>query len=1114
MKRLLSVIFTATLISAAVSAQVPKTFSYQGVLHDDNDSPLAGPVELRFELFDAEIGGTSVWGPETHTSVALEDGVFSVILGSQTSLDAAFDQPYWLAITVDGTPMDQLVPLTAVPYALNAANSHSHDGEGSGSFIGGGSGNTATGQVATVGGGQNNTGSGQHGTISGGFNNTSSGLRSTVGGGFLNVSEGNLSTIAGGNRNSATGYAGTVSGGQLNVAGVYAAVPGGADNSAEGSYSLAAGHKAKIDATHSGTFVWADNGGAAEFASTGADQFLIRAQGGVGIGKNDPQSQLDVSGTVTADTAVVTALTMDSGAADGYVLTSDANGVASWQAASGGSSTHSHDGVGLNSFIGGGVDNTASAENASVVGGSGNIVAGAGSTIGGGSSNEASNSAIVIGGGKSNKATAQVATIGGGQANTGSGEHGTIAGGFFNTSSGQRSFVGGGFTNTASEHAATVSGGQYNNASGHGSTVPGGQRNTAGGAYSLAAGLNANANHNGTFVWADHNDGNEAAFESTGEDQFLIRALGGVGVNTNNPGDRMEIAGSATGTGLTVSGPGPRITFDEEDTGKIWQITASNSSWNFGIDNESNPGNTLVALSVGSDRNVGIGQLSATNKLDVNGNSAIGSSYAGTETAPTNGLLVEGNVGIGTSTVSSALTVNGVIESTSGGVKFADGTTQTSASGLTQDEYGNAFTTGGVIIGTDPSGALFAPISGLRVQDKVMIGGTTGLPRNDLDVNGSVAIGADYTGIGVGSNPAAPENGLLVQGKTGIGTDDPGDVLEVGGDGGDGITIANTRPVLTLDDTDANEWSVEVNNRDLRITEETQGTVLAIDDGTGHIGIGTEDPGYKLHVVGEDASDHVARIVNTAVSDDSKGLDIWLQGSGTRVDNNNDYITFRHGTDGERIGWIRGKTDSGDNGVRYASAAGDFAEYLLRLDPNEKIQAGDLVGVFGGKITRRIEGAERVMVVSDQAIMVGNLPKVEEEHLYEEVGFIGQVKTRVAGPVREGDYIVASGKDDGTGIAVRPDDLRIDQIPIVLGRAWKAKEGAGVERVNVSIGLALGQAQADAFARLDRENQKLRTEMEATRGQVAELKMQMASMQRMLAQMRADSVEEVKNSAE
>ena len=48
--------------------------------------------------------------------------------------------------------------------------------------------------------------------------------------------------------------------------------------------------------------------------------------------------------------------------------------------------------------------------------------------------------------------------------------------------------------------------------------------------------------------------------------------------------------------------------------------------------------------------NVGIGATSPQNKLDLSGSAVIGAAYAGTNTAPANGLLVQGKVGIGTTT--------------------------------------------------------------------------------------------------------------------------------------------------------------------------------------------------------------------------------------------------------------------------------------------------------------------------------------------------------------------------------------------------------------------------------------------------------------------------------
>ena len=76
---------------------------------------------------------------------------------------------------------------------------------------------------------------------------------------------------------------------------------------------------------------------------------------------------------------------------------------------------------------------------------------------------------------------------------------------------------------------------------------------------------------------------------------------------------------------------------------------------------------------------IGIGTASPLNELDVSGGTAIGTSYAGTDTAPTNGLIVQGNVGVGTASPSNPLSVNGIVQSLTGGFKFPDGTTQTTA---------------------------------------------------------------------------------------------------------------------------------------------------------------------------------------------------------------------------------------------------------------------------------------------------------------------------------------------------------------------------------------------------------------------------------------------------
>jgi hypothetical protein len=125
----------------------------------------------------------------------------------------------------------------------------------------------------------------------------------TVSGGTNNTASGNWSTISGGSNNTVSNNGSTVGGGQSNMAiGFNATVPGGVSNRAEGATSFAAGRRAKAD--HNGAFVWGDSTDA-DFVSTGVNQFLIRASGGVGIGKESPAAQLHVARTTSSTTPQV-----------------------------------------------------------------------------------------------------------------------------------------------------------------------------------------------------------------------------------------------------------------------------------------------------------------------------------------------------------------------------------------------------------------------------------------------------------------------------------------------------------------------------------------------------------------------------------------------------------------------------------------------------------------------------------------------------------------------------------------------------------------------------------------------------------------------------------------
>ncbi len=321
-------------ISATSSAQTPLTseWTYQGAL-DFEGTPLNETVDLQFTLWDADTSGNQVGTTLSAGAVPVVDGRFTVALDFGTN---AFNgDARWLEIAVARTdaPMVSLSPrqpLTVAPYALqtrgfvmdqfgSATVGPSEDNRATGlhSTVSGGVNNEASGG-ATVSGGSGNRALGAS-TIAGGSSNTITvlGGRSTISGGRSNTSSGEFGVIGGGEGNSVTDLFALVAGGEENVAsnryaavgggrnntasGFGAVVPGGESNIAAQNYTFAGGRNAQ--ANHVGSFVWAADS-LSPFQSTDIRQFLISAEKGVGINTNDPQSELDVNGTVTATTFV------------------------------------------------------------------------------------------------------------------------------------------------------------------------------------------------------------------------------------------------------------------------------------------------------------------------------------------------------------------------------------------------------------------------------------------------------------------------------------------------------------------------------------------------------------------------------------------------------------------------------------------------------------------------------------------------------------------------------------------------------------------------------------------------------------------------------------------
>lgn len=168
--------------------------------------------------------------------------------------------------------------------------------------------------------------------------------------------------------------------------------------------------------------------------------------------------------------------------------------------------------------------------------------------------------------------------------------------------------------------------------------------------------------------------------------------------------------------------------------------------------------------------------------------------------------------------------------------------------------------------------------------------------------------------------------------------------------------------------------------------------------------------------------------------------------------------------------------------------------------------------MFGGKISRKTDGADHVMVVSIRPIVLGNMPPEGEERNYEKVAFMVQTPIKVLGDVNVGDFLIPSGMDNGLAIAVSRDRIRVDQLKQVIGVAWDDnKEIYGL--VNAAVGLTTAdvssvmERQYTSLTKAEDRIQNLTAQNRTLENQVAELTSQIGQLQTSLANADARSLE-------
>lgn len=115
------------LCTLAVDGVKANIVGYQGILTNAaGDSLLNGDYDLTFAIFPSETGGTAIW-TESHTDVSVDNGVYTVQLGSVNPLPDVIGAGRWLEIEVDVTTLSPRLPISADFRAIEARHAENAD---------------------------------------------------------------------------------------------------------------------------------------------------------------------------------------------------------------------------------------------------------------------------------------------------------------------------------------------------------------------------------------------------------------------------------------------------------------------------------------------------------------------------------------------------------------------------------------------------------------------------------------------------------------------------------------------------------------------------------------------------------------------------------------------------------------------------------------------------------------------------------------------------------------------------------------------------------------------------------------------------------------------------
>ncbi len=292
----------------------PQGINYQAVAHDASGSPLAAQnIDVRIGILSTSSTGTLEW-EEVHSVTTNDYGLFDLVIGTGTSTGSggqtAFANiswataPHFLKVEVDpGSGYETMgtMQFMSVPYALHASTVTNDavddaDADASNELITGGTLNGTDLEITDAGG------------------TTTIDLSSLSGGGSSpwtvngnDISNNNTGNIGIGTNTPTLGkiQIETVAGNEI--------------------FFSSGGSNAEV-ISNVQMMLGTNNGSVLDLQTNGLSRMRIDGAGNIGIGNATPDATLDLVGTFQYD---------DGNQQAGYVLTSDANGNATWQNVSG-----------------------------------------------------------------------------------------------------------------------------------------------------------------------------------------------------------------------------------------------------------------------------------------------------------------------------------------------------------------------------------------------------------------------------------------------------------------------------------------------------------------------------------------------------------------------------------------------------------------------------------------------------------------------------------------------------------------------------------------------------------------------------------------------------------